>query len=100
MGGGLASNLFGGGDDNNDDLDDLDKDINKENSENSSFNPDNIRKMGFNSIFSKLGGGGNSNSENPMGNIGDMMSQMMSDPGMQQMISQMAQDPAMQQMAG
>merc|ERR1711871_1719172 len=90
---GLASNLFGGGDDNNDDLDDLDKDLNKENSESSSFNPDNIRKMGFNSIFSKLGGGGgNNNSENPMGNIGDMMSQMMSDPGMQQMAQQMHQN--------
>ena len=99
--GGLASSLFGGGGDDDEDLDDLDKDINKENSEGSSFNPDNIRKMGFNSLFSKLGGGNsNSANDNPMGNIGDIMSQMMNDPGMQQMISQMSQDPAMQQMAG
>merc|ERR1711871_1542586 len=97
---GLASNLFGGGDDNNDDLDDLDKDLNKENSESSSFNPDNIRKMGFNSLFSKLGGGNNSsNQNNPMGNLGEMMQQMMTDPNMQQMMQQMAQDPNMQQMA-
>ena len=96
---GMASSLFGGNEDKNDDLDDLDKDINKENAESSSFNPDNIRKMGFNSLFSKLGGGGSSKQNNPMDNIGNMMQQMMSDPGMQQMMQQMAQDPNMQQMA-
>merc|ERR1711871_1132656 len=98
----MASSLFGGGD-GDEELDDLDKDINKENAESSSFNPDNIKKMGFNSIFSKLGGGGgggaSSNQNNPMGNLGDMMQQMMSDPGMQQMMQQMSQDPNMQQMA-
>jgi hypothetical protein len=99
FGSGLSSSLFGeGGKEDEEDIDDLDKDINKENSESSSFNPDNIRKMGFDSLFSKLGGG-SSNNNNPMGNIGDMMSQMMSDPGMQQMMQQMAQDPSMQQMA-
>ena len=91
---GLSSSLFGGGDKEDDDLDDLDKDINKENSDSSSFNPDNLRKMGFNSLFSKLGGGSN-NQNNPMGNIGDMMSQMMSDPGMQQMAQQMQQGGGM-----
>lgn len=105
---GMASSLFGGNGGNDDELDDLDKDINQENSESSSFNPDNIRKMGFNSLFSKLGGGGggggdgdgkSSNQNNPIGNLGDMMQQMMSDPSMQQMMQQMSQDPNMQQMA-
>ena len=75
---GLASNLFGEGEKEDDELDDLDKDINKENSESSSFNPDNLKKMGLNSLLSKMGGNSNNNT-NPMGNIGDMMSQMLND---------------------